>query len=184
MIRGWLGPLALALVLGIATFYITLVQTPRAIMAAAMTRLARGGVNQFTHAPLAHAGSNTIVRPSPDLAYSSCPLDLSAGPVPIRVPAMPAAYWSLSVFDARTDVAFVRNNVDTNGQPIAITVAREDQTVAPDATAVRVKGDKAVALIRILVDDRARFPEIDAARKAAVCGKPEAPAKPVATVER
>lgn len=175
MIRGWLGPLLLAIVLGVASFYATLAYTPGVVMAGAMARLSRGGVNAFTHAPLASAGSHVIVRPSPDLAYSSCPLDLSQGPVAVSVMSVPAPYWSLSVFDATTDVAFIRNNVESDGRPIAITVAREDQTTPPGATVVHVRGDKAVALIRILVTDREHFPEIDKARREATCARVSAP---------
>lgn len=171
--RGWLaawrGPLILALLLGIATYLFTLSRTPTTLMAAAIGRLSGGGVNRFTHAPLATDKSRAIVRPSPDLAYSSCPYDLSAGPVAIAVPPIPARYWSLSVFQANTDAAFVRNNVDSGGAPIRVTIAQAGQAPVPGLEVARVSGAKGIALIRILVDDRAAFPAIDAARRGAVC---------------
>ena len=82
---------------------------------------------------------------------------------------MPAPYWSLSVFDARTDVAFVRNNLDANNQPIRIAIAQEGQPVPDGMQAVRVSGSSGIALIRILVPDRAQFAAVDAARKKSSC---------------
>lgn len=123
MMRRWAGPVALALVLAIVTYFVTLSRTPQTLMAAAVSRLGKGGMNGFTHAPLATSKARAIVRPSPDLAYSSCPFDLSKGPLMVTVAPVPANYWSLSVFQANTDVAFIRNNVENGGKPISIVVA-------------------------------------------------------------
>ena len=102
--------------------------------------------------------ARAIVRPSPDLAYSSCPFDVSNGPVLVDVEPVPSPYWSLSVFDARTDVAFVRNNIDANGQPIRIAIALAGQPVPDGMQSVRVKNSTGIALIRILVQDRSTVP--------------------------
>lgn len=167
--RRWAGPVAAALVLGIATYCVTLARTPQALMSAAFSRLAKQGINRFAHLPLATDQSRAVVRPSPDLAYSTCPYDLGGGPVAVNVAPVPANYWSLSVFQANTDAAFVRNNVQSGGGPIAAIIALDGQATPPGVPVVRVKGARGVALIRILVDDRARFPAIDAARRGATC---------------
>ncbi|WP_218776012.1 DUF1254 domain-containing protein [Sphingomonas sp. TZW2008] len=151
------------------TYFFTLSRTPTTLMSAAISRLSEGGVNRFTHAPLATDKSRAIVRPSPDLAYSSCPYDVSTGPVMIEVPSIPARYWSLSVFQANTDAAFVRNNVESGGAPIRVTIAQAGQGVSPGRAVARVEGAKGIALIRVLVDDRSRFAGIDAARRLAAC---------------
>jgi uncharacterized membrane protein len=170
MMRRWMPPLVLGIVLAFVAYQVTLAQAPRVLMAAAMARLTKGGgPNAFIHAPLATEKSRAIVRPSPDLAYSSCVIDLSKGPVLVTVAAVPARYWSLSVFDSRTDVAFVRNNVDARGDSLQLIVTREGQVPPPGSTSVRLNGAHAIALIRILIDDRATFPIIDRARRAAEC---------------
>lgn len=171
MIRRWLPPIAFGLILMGIAHHVTLVQTPRLLMAAATRRVASAaGYNTLFHAPLATADARAIVRPSPDLAYSSCPFDLSKGPVLIDVAPVPAGYWSLSVFDARTDVAFVRNNIQAGGKPIRVALLGEAGGQAPPGyEPVPVKGARGIALVRILVDDRARFPAIDAARRASGC---------------
>ena len=170
MMRRWLFPLLVGAVLAILAYQATLIATPRVLMTAALKRVERlGGVNVLRHPPMASAGARTIVRPSPDLAYSSCVFDLGGGPVMIEVAPVPAPYWSLSVFDARTDVAFVRNNRDSGGAPIRVALALAGQDVPAGMEAVRVEGARGIALIRVLVESRDRFPEIDRARRASRC---------------
>ncbi len=168
--RNWALPLVLGLVLAILGYTVAMMQFPQVLMGFATSRISKtAGYNALYAAPLATDKARAIVRPSPDLAYSSCPFDLSNGPVLVDVEPVPAPYWSLSVFDARTDVAFVRNNLDANNQPIRIAIAREGQPVPDGMQAVRVSGKTGIALIRILVQDRAQFAAIDAARKASSC---------------
>jgi len=170
LMRRWLLPILLGLVCFVVAWQAALGLAPRVIMAVAVKRLAEaGGLNHMLHAPLPAAGRRTIVRPSPDLAYSSCPFDLSKGPLLVEVAPVPAPYWSLSVFDARTDVAFVRNNRDTEGGPIRIALARAGQAVPEGIETVRLDADKGVALVRILVESRERFGAIDRARRASRC---------------
>jgi uncharacterized membrane protein len=168
--RRWLGPFLLGLLVALLAWQATLLAIPRGIMRIAVGRLGEaGGINRMLHAPLPGPGRRTVVRPSPDLAYSSCPFDLSAGPLLIEVAPVEAPYWSLSVFDARTDVAFVRNNRDTGGRPVRIALALDGQQVPEGVETVRLDAPKGVALLRILVEDRARFAPLDRARRASSC---------------
>ena len=171
MIRRWLLPGLLGLFLAALSWQFVLHATPSFLMGVAMARLDRAGPNRFAHGPLATDKSRIIVRPSPDLAYSSCPFDLSGGPVLVEVAPAPAPYWSLSVFDMRTDVAFVRNNRDSGGRPIRIVLARAGRPVPEGVEAVRLDHDRGVALIRILVEKRDGFPAIDRARRASRCAR-------------
>jgi uncharacterized membrane protein len=169
--RRWALPLVLGAILSIVGYNVALMQYPGVLMHFATGRLAKagGGWNTLFATPLADDKRRQIVRPSPDLAYSSCAFDVSKGPVLIDAEPVPAPYWSLSVFDAETDVAYVRNNIDANGQPIRIAIALAGQPVPDGMQAVRVKGATGVALIRILVNDRAQFAAIDAARQKSSC---------------
>lgn len=168
MRRGLL-PLLAGVVAALLGYRLALVATPRVLMAAAVKRVGQAGMNRMTHAPLATSRSRAIVRPSPDLAYSSCPFDLSTGPVRITVPPIPSAYWSLSVFDARTDTAFVRNNGQGAASGINLVLARLGQLTPPGAAVVRIADARGIALVRVLVEDRAAFAPIDAARRRASC---------------
>lgn len=170
VIRRWLLPTLCGLLAALIAYQLTLVATPRLLMAAALRRVEQaGGANALRHPPMPTAQSRTIVRPSPDLAYSSCLFDVSDGPVLIQVLPVPAPYWSLSVFDARTDAVFVRNNRDSGGRPIGIAIARAGQLVPRGVETVRVEGNRGIALIRMLVGARSDYPAIDRARRSSRC---------------
>lgn len=168
--RRWVLPLLVGAGAAFGAYHAALVHTPRFLMGAAVSRIAAGGMNRMTHAPIATDRSRAIVRPSPDLAYSSCPFDLSNGPVEVTIPPIPSPYWSLSVFNARTDVALVRNNRDTGGRGMRVVIANRGQPTMPGAPVLLVDGHRGIALLRVLVEDRAAFAPIDAARRGATCG--------------
>jgi uncharacterized membrane protein len=170
VIRRWLLPLLFGCVLAALAWQATLIAAPRVVMSIAVKRLGEaGGLNHMLHPPLRGPGRATVVRPSPDLAYSSCPFDLSKGPLLVEVAPVPAPYWSLSVFDRRTDVAFVRNSRDVKGGPIRVVLARPGQELPAGVEAVKLGGDRGVALVRILVEDRTHFAPLDRARRASSC---------------
>lgn len=170
MIRRWLLPLIIGLVSAGIAWQVTLAMTPRALMSLAVARVARGGgYNHFFHAPIVTAASRAIVRPSPDLLYSSCPFDLADAPLLIDVAPIDAPYWSLSVFDRHTDTAFVGNNVASGNRPLRIAVARLGQAVPPGYRIVTVDGNRGIALLRILIDREAPIDAIDRQRRATRC---------------
>lgn len=168
--RRWLLPLLLGAIIAFVGFQVALAAAPRLLMRAAVKRVGQGEMNRMAHGPLATDRARVIVRPSPDLAYSSCPFDLANGPVAVRAASAPSPYWSLSVFDARTNTAFVRNNGESGDTDIAIILARPGQATPAGREVVRVDGNQGIALIRIVVQDRAQFPAIDAARRRSSCG--------------
>lgn len=172
MIRRWGIPLLAGIVAALIAYQVALIATPRVLMGLAVKRVEKaGGPNHFTHSPLADDRSRAIVRPSPDIAYSSCPFDLSEGPLKIdAVPVTAAPYWSLSVFDAQTDAVLVRNAIDAGGRPFRVAIVGPGQTAPAGYAPVRVSGPRGIALVRILISDRSRFAEIDAARQLTRCG--------------
>ncbi|MGH6697582.1 DUF1254 domain-containing protein [Sphingopyxis sp.] len=167
--RNWLGPLAFGLIVAAAAAYAALAAIPYGLMHVAMDRLGQGGVNRMSYGDLADPDRQPVVRPSPDLAYSSCPYDLAAGPVAIAVTPVPGRYTSLSIFDAATDVIFVRNDVEAGGKPFRIIVARDGQAVPAGAEVVRTNHDRGIALIRLLLKDPAEIGGLDAVRRQSSC---------------
>lgn len=168
--RRWLGPILCGLIIAAATGYAAIVALPYGLMEGAIRKLSGdGGVNHMAYGNLATPAHQPVVRPSPDLAYSSCPFDLSAGPLAIEVTPVPGRYSSLSIFDAATDVVFVRNDVEAGGKPYHVIVAREGQAVPADAEVVRVNHDRGIALIRLLLKDPAEVGEVAAARHLSSC---------------
>lgn len=171
MTRHWLIAALIGILLGGVAYAVAIRQTPGILMSAAVGRVAKGaGMNAMFFGPLATDQSRAIVRPSPDLAYATCAFDVSKGPVLVDAMPVPAPYWSLSVFDAQTDVAFARNNEQSGGRPIKVAILKAGMAAPAGYEPVPVTGDKGVALIRVLVADRANFAALDVARKASKCG--------------
>ena len=167
--RSWLGPLLFGLIVAVAAACAAIAAIPYGLMNVAIDRLGQGGVNRMAYGNLANPDRQPVVRPSPDLAYSSCPYDLSAGPLAIDVAPVPGRYSSLSIFDAATDVIFVRNDVEAAGKPYRIIVAREGQAVPAGVETVRTNHDRGIALIRLLLKDPSEIGQLDAARRQSSC---------------
>jgi uncharacterized membrane protein len=170
MLRQRLGWIALVIGIAMAVYWGSVAMIPRFMMHVAMGRIEQNApVNAMGHAPLSTAERRVIVRPSPDLAYSTCLFDLSDGPVTVSVEPINAPYWSLSVFDAETNVAFVRNDRDANGGPVRIVLALDGQAAPEDIEVVRISSTRGLALLRILVPERGAFEAIDIARGNSRC---------------
>jgi len=173
MIRNWLLPILAGLAAGAIAWHGTLVATPYVLMSAAMKKIgsadANGRANVFAFGPLATADRQPIVRPSPDLVYSSCVFNLSQEPVLLDVAPVPGKYWSISIFDARTDVAAVRSDRDTGGKPARLALIREGQVAPKGYEVVQLDHDKGIALMRILLSDPAEYAEVDAIRRKSTC---------------
>jgi uncharacterized membrane protein len=172
MIRKWLFPAVLGVIMGGLAWQGTLLATPYVLMSKAMERIgSRAPVNNFGFGALATADNQPIVRPSPDLVYSTCVFDVSGSPVRINVPPVPGTYWSVSIFDARTDVAKVVSLRDVGDQPVRLVLHHKDSQpkMVPGYAPVALEHDKGIALIRILLNDPARYAEIDAIRRESTC---------------
>lgn len=159
------GALLIALVAHVAFIF----ATPRVLMGAAFDRLSAGGANVWTVADRVTPLSRTIVRPSPDFAYSACAYDLSDGPVAIRVGSW-HAYWSLSLYEADSDNFFIIDDREArNGVDIALVRSRRD---APDDAAhvVQSPSTRGIAVIRRLAPTADEYNRAREAARGDVCG--------------
>lgn len=150
--------------------------TPYVLMRVAMDRVSGDGaaINRFEFAARTTQASRRVVRPSPDLAYSSCVFDLSGGPILVSAAPSPnAGYVSLSVFAANTDNVGVYDSL-RSPQGIRFVLALTGQAVPSGAPVVRSPSAKGIILDRRLAPDAATFAEVDQARRADSC----APLKP------
>lgn len=111
-------------------------------------------VNQISHVDLSDADSDFVVRPSPDLLYSICLYDLSAGPLQISG-QVPDSYWSLQFYAMNTDnfagVSNTREQTGRIGKPYRITLLGPGQPAVEAGEIIRAPGNKGLALIRIAV---------------------------------
>lgn len=167
--RAWIGPVLFGLIVAAAAGWAAITGISYGLMSVAIDRLGAGKFNHMTHGNLATPERQPVVRPSPDLAYSACSYDLSAGPLAVDVVPVPDRYSSLSIFDAATDVIFVRNDVEAGGKPYRIIIARAGQAAPAGAEVVRTEHDRGIALIRLLLKEPAEIGGLDAVRRQSSC---------------
>lgn len=168
----------LAVLLGAAAVHFAAVfATPTLIMRGAMARLGQVPNNTFAHPPLATAATRGIVRPSPDLAYSSLVFDVSERPLEVRVPVT-APYTSVSGFASNTDNFFAWNDRNAGAADGDIRVMLTgpswragQRDAAGDAAIVESPSDRGILLVRRVVPSAAAFPEIDALRRRATAAR-------------
>jgi uncharacterized membrane protein len=166
----WIGPLIIAVLAALAGWYLTLAGTPSVLMDRAWEKLAaQTGYNRMAHTPLVTAERQTIVRPSPDLAYSICAFDLTDKPLEVVASPVPDHYWSLTVFDSVTNVAFVESDRDSRGAAVRVVLATADQVVPKGVRKVVLPDAKGVALIRVLLKNRGEIAAVDSFRKKSFC---------------
>ncbi|HXC56092.1 MAG TPA: DUF1254 domain-containing protein [Rhizomicrobium sp.] len=168
--RNWAW-IAATLLLAAAVHVASVMLTPHVIMALTMRGIASraGLLNHMVHGRRPTAASRGVVRPSPDLLYSSCVYDLSGGPVRVHASGMPATYWSVSLFDADTDNFYVVNDrqAKTGGVDFLIVPPSQDRPLPGNV--VRSPSLRGLVLVRTLIDDERHVAAIDAARRHAAC---------------
>jgi uncharacterized membrane protein len=166
----WIAPTVVGIACAAGAWYFTMSVTPYVLMEVATQRITtQSPWNSFTHAPPVDARLQFVVRPSPDLLYSSCPFDLSAGPVEVTAVPVPDRYSSISVFDSRTDVVFVKNDGQMAGQPMRIVLALAGQQVPAGVEVVRLGTPKGIVLQRVLLADPSEAATVDPVRSQARC---------------
>jgi uncharacterized membrane protein len=160
----------------VAAHFIVLNALPDYIMSKARERMTGSGiaVHAWQMSPRVTPETQTIVRPSPDLAYAICIIDVSGGPVSLTVPTWPE-YGSLSIFDASTDNVYA-GSLDAR-LPDApgvrrIVVALEGQAVEPaeGVDVVVLAKPEALALIRRLAPSQGLYDAAAALVPVSTCG--------------
>ena len=160
------------LVLAAAVHWVVVSQAPNFIMWRAMGRVAQGKVNSISHGERATDASRAIVKPSPDLLYSTCSFDVSRRPLKIVTGAPADTYWSVALYADNTDNFFVLNDTAAKGQPATIILLGPGQSAPVDTAGtitVNAPTARGLVLFRTLINDDKREGEIDQARRLATC---------------
>jgi uncharacterized membrane protein len=164
--RKWLPWILATLVVAMAVHLASVWVLPHVVMSRAIALM--GAPNTIHHGTRADASSHGVVRPSPDLLYSTCPFDLSRGPLRVRAPVPAGTYWSVSLFDAETNNFYVLNDRQAHGAVDFILVGPH-QDKQPRGHVVRAPTERGLVLFRTLIDDETDFAALDAARRQATC---------------
>jgi uncharacterized membrane protein len=145
---------------------------PRLIIARTLARIGAPNTMHFGKRP--DESSRRVVRPSPDMLYSSCPFDLSKGPLRIRARVAHSTGWSVSAFDAATNNFFVRDDRQITGDSVEIIallpgMAPPPGDSAPERIIVFAPTAKGLFLFRLFIDDEKHLAALDALRREASC---------------
>ena len=162
------------LLAAIVTHFAVIFATPRVLMDAAFDRIGAGGTNAWRVSDRVTPLSRTIIRPSPDFAYSACAYDLAEGPLTLRV-APWHAYWSLSLYGDNSDNYFVIDDREArNGVEVVLARRRRD---APEdaARVVQSPSARGIALIRRLAPTADEYNRAREVARGDVCGALNAP---------
>lgn len=158
----------LAAVVHVATVW----ALPRFIMSKAMEKIGgHAGVNEIVNEAPPTDKSRAVVRPSPDLAYSICVLDLSKTAVRIKVP-LTAPYTSVALYGSNTDNYFVRNDSQAGGKDVDVVVVGPGvakPAVPAGVDVIEAPSARGIMLVRRVVEDPAALPAIDAVRQKSTC---------------
>lgn len=148
----------------------TVFAAPYVVMNAAMKRLSREGalLNTWIHAPRVSERSRTVVRPSPDLAYSACVYDLKDGPVRVRVAAWDD-YLSVSMFQSNTDNFFTINDRRAGAGVDLLLVEKGRTPPAAAGLVVESPSRRGIIVQRRLAPTQQRFEAAAAIRSNDVC---------------
>jgi len=170
-VTAWRRWLLATCVAAVAVHVAVVYAAPHVIMRIAMRRIAaESGWNSALFGPRADAAARTVVRPSPDLLYSTCVFDVTQRPVRITADIPKDTYWSVSMFTANTDNFFKLNDREVSGR-IDLVLAKAGTAVSLPAGARLVEAPTALGLVltRTLITDERRATELDQARRAFAC---------------
>jgi len=152
----WFAAAAVFLLMTLIGHLAVLNAIPSRIMATAQLKMAERGVPtyQWVASQRMTPQTQTIVRPSPDLAYAICRFDVSDGPVLLTAPASDT-YGSLSVFDQRTNNVFIARLDGEEDFRGLVIHAPGNAPEAPDGAETLAMPGPGLALVRRLAPDQA-----------------------------
>lgn len=155
-----------------AFHWLAVMIAPNFIMSRVLTVLERNSRGGIAFGDRPTADSRQIVRPSPDLLYSTCVFDVSRSPMKITTATPTDTYWSVALYADNTDNFFVLNDTQAKGVPATILLIGQGQTVPnqqPGVIVVSAPSSRGLVLFRTLIIDDARLAEIDQQRRQSSC---------------
>ncbi|MGA0735171.1 MAG: DUF1254 domain-containing protein [Steroidobacteraceae bacterium] len=124
----WYRHLLLAALIAMALHIIAVLLIPRLVMTRVIDTVAGEGLRPFLPPPIDHT-HRRVVMPSPDLLYAVCAYDLADGPLRITLKGSYARYWSIALYNSRSDnfLTMSSDDVGNNGVDLTIDETRSTQ---------------------------------------------------------
>lgn len=170
--KSWGRPLAFGIFIALIAHFLTIGMLPRTIMNVAMKRISEtaGGVNTLYQSAIVTPKNQTIVRSSPDIAYSTCVLDLSNGPVEVFI-GKGLDYASVAFYGANTDNVVTLNDrqIGPQGARLMIVSARTPIAVAAGTQVISLPSDRGLMLVRRLAPSGEAIARVESERAKDSC---------------
>ena len=134
-----------------------------------VSRLA--GINTLALVPAIDSSNPTRMFSDREMLVSACAYDISRHPLRISAEVPQGTYWSISFYDMNTDNYRVINDTQaTAGAVLLVLVKAGSLGPAPaGAEIVTSPTDRGIVLLRTLINQDSRRPELDASRREAKC---------------
>jgi uncharacterized membrane protein len=100
---------------------------PRLIMNRVTATVADEGSQPYLPPPIDHT-HRRVVMPSPDLLYAVCAYDLTDGPLHIKLEGSYERYWSIALYNARSDNFLTLSNDDVGERGVDVTIDEPQST--------------------------------------------------------
>lgn len=159
-------------VLSVVIHLATVGAVPTAIMGLLKYKSRKAGieVNTIFHAPPVTEKSRRVVRPSPDLIYSSIVYDLGNSAIRITAP-IPETYWSLSIFSSDTENFYVVNDRQVGSKTIELILYSNGKKPANPGKAILVESpsESGVVILRMLIENEDKIEALQGIQRQANC---------------
>jgi uncharacterized membrane protein len=170
--KAWITPFLFGVFMMFVGHFVTIAAIPSGIMSVALNRIAEaaGGSNRLFHGSMVTPQNQTIVRSSPDLAYSTCALDLSKGPVRVYI-GKGRDYASAAFYAANTDNVFTLNDnkIGPQGAYLLIVSSRSPISARPNERVISLPSEKGLLLVRRLAPSAPDFARVEQERAKDSC---------------
>jgi uncharacterized membrane protein len=170
--NAWWKPIGFGLVVALLANVATTALIPRVIMSVAMKRMAEtaGGANTLLNMPLVTPQNQKIVRSSPDLAYSTCVLDLTNGPISIFI-GKGSDYASAAFYAANTDNIFTLSDksIGPQGARILVQAAGTQAQTGRGEVVVTLPSQHGLLLVRRLAPSAQAMARVEQERARDSC---------------
>jgi uncharacterized membrane protein len=119
--------LLLAAFIAMAVHMIAVISIPRLIMNRVIDIVAGEGSQPYLPPPIDHT-HRRVVMPSPDLLYAVCAYDLADGPLRITLEGSYPRYWSIALYNARSDNFLTLSRDDVGERGVDVTIDESQST--------------------------------------------------------
>lgn len=166
--KKWIKPILLTIILAVVFHLILIAIFPNVMMHVVLKVLMKGRqVNVVYHRLPEEAGKDKVPMTSPNLLKSSCVFDVSEKPLRIKA-VVPDTYWSLSLYAMNTDNFYVINDeVASKRVDIVLVGPGGTYEKSGDEEVVKAPSERGYIIIRMLIADPGRLPELMRVQKQA-----------------